>query len=217
MRAAKTCGGVGRKVTQSGNDQLRPAPFAVSASAPVGIGMFWQAERDILTGTMWQPDSRMSLSMVMNVAHRQHIDVTERWNSYVAACTADSRISQRSDAPVLQAINHRHHLSAQPVGPRVIVTFLLAVFLLMDGQAFAQESLQRDVVRAWPKHGRMAEPSCVSSRSVAGMRCTKHVLARSRAKGNRPVAAARAEANDDSPAMRRRDRPGRYVLHGPRF
>ncbi len=150
----------------------------------------------------------------------------------------------------------------------LMVTLLLSTVLLLDGRAFAEETL-RDQLEAWwnqTQAGRSAaRTTCV--RSETG--CTRHKIVRSRrdreaataalegqvgrvrrassgsdalperdvglssemsvsqaakprhvAKRGRRVVNARAEAGggvSDRDIGPRRDRPGRYFLHGPRF
>ncbi|WP_170323317.1 hypothetical protein [Bradyrhizobium sp. STM 3809] len=41
-------------VTQSGIDELSIAAFVDAVRVSAAIGMFWQAEREVLTETLWR-------------------------------------------------------------------------------------------------------------------------------------------------------------------
>lgn len=121
------------------------------------------------------------------------------------------------DTPVLHTPGHRRRLSAQPMRLGLIVALLLST-LLPDGRAFAEESL-RDQLEAWWSQTHAGKRSQVGQArhalSGSDAKTARHV-----AKRRRHVANARAEAEGgtfDHDSGPRRDRPGRYFLHGPRF
>ncbi len=214
-------------MTRSGNDQSLNA--AIAPALPVSM-----RNRDVLASRTGHFDrdnmaaiSRVNLRAAMNVACCKHIEVIERGKHVLQhalliagsarACIADRRISQRMDTPVLHTPGHRRRLSAQPMRLGLVLTLLLST-LLPDGRAFAEESL-RDQLEAWwnqtqaGKRGQVGQVRQASSGS--GARTARHV-----AKRGRHVANARAEAGGgvfDHDSGPRRDRPGRYFLHGPRF
>ncbi|MGY3454366.1 hypothetical protein ACVILH_006708 [Bradyrhizobium sp. USDA 4353] len=140
--------------------------------------------------------------------------------------------------PVHQNLGQHHRLLAQPVRLGLTIALLLSTLVLLERPAVAQASL-RDQLEAWWNETQIgksrARKSCVASepgckgrkatrtaRGRDGAKVTLAAEARERAgKRRRHVAVdARAEGGGgvlDEDTGPRRDRPGRYFLHGPRF
>ncbi|WP_315781910.1 hypothetical protein [Bradyrhizobium sp. SZCCHNR2011] len=191
-------------------------------------------------------ESRVNLSSVMNVARCKHIQVIERWKTCIATRVADDRISQRSDTPVTHANDQRRRTSTRSVRRlAVVITVTLFALMSLSEPGLAREKLLREDLEAWwsqlQARKDAARKTCAESTAPG---CGRHQTARSRTGGAEAMtqrdasahatphrsrtsrhergmtANARAEARDnaDSSDRRpRRDRPGRYFLHGPRF
>ncbi|MFC5322110.1 hypothetical protein [Bradyrhizobium oligotrophicum] len=140
-----------------------------------------------------------------------------------------SWISQRSDAPVTRANDHRHRTAARFAALAVMFSVALCALMALATPSFARDRLQREELEAWWNETQAGKSATRKTCAVAAETgCSRDKVARSRGaaypivkRARNVTANARAEARQsaDSDAARtpRHDRPGRYFLHGPRF
>ncbi|MGJ4952061.1 hypothetical protein [Bradyrhizobium sp. HKCCYLS20291] len=146
---------------------------------------------------------------------------------------------------LIYAHDHRRRARAGLARPLVMIAVVMSASLLLAGPTFARDRLLREDLEAWwsQLQAKMspAKKPCLTATETG---CSRRQMTRTRKSGEevmaeratsdrrgmrqvhiskqrRTAVSARAEAREsvdpDADREIRRDRPGKYFLHGPRF
>ncbi|WP_139020635.1 hypothetical protein [Bradyrhizobium sp. ORS 285] len=157
----------------------------------------------------------MNLNAAMNVARCKHNEVIEQGHALRHVLLIADQPENGSD--VLHTPAHRHRRSL-PLRLGMMAILLLSM-LLPDGHALAREQSMRDRLEAWwnETHVGAKRVSTGGGKTAHGGTKRRHAAKRRHDVAVNTRAQARATAASVREPVPRRDRPGRYFLHGPRF